>query len=434
MLSLFLGVLTSAAQADDRYASIVVDAKSGKVVQSYNSESLRHPASLTKMMTLYMTFKALKQGKLRGNEGLRVSSYAAAQSPSKLGLKPGGVLRVRDAILALIVQSANDAAVTLGEEIGGSEENFARMMTQQAKELGMTRTVFYNASGLPDDRQVTTARDMAILARALLFNFPEHYRLFSTRDFKYRGVLHANHNHLMSRYPGMDGIKTGYIRASGFNLVASAVRGKTRLIGVIFGGETARGRDNDMAALLNDSFAKSAALLTSQAATPVPAVKVADAAAAQAAFAAAPAAAAPYGAGDTVEDVITENNKTEPTPVAISTQPSPPSSQPVLQPEKSSAESAAPRAQSWAIQIGAFRNRAAAEKAVGRIGQYLPKDLASARYQVVRVAAKSGTVYRSRLIDLDESAARAICRMRHSAARSVPLFRLQNSINEYVGC
>lgn len=253
---LLIIVTSTPVLAEGKYASIVVDAATGKVLEATNAQATRHPASLTKMMTLYLTFKALRQGKLRINQALPVSDYAAAQPPSKLGLVPGSAIRVRDAILALVTQSANDAAVVLAEALGGSEGAFARKMTEQARLLGMKQTYYRNASGLPDDDQVTTARDTAILARSLYFNFPDYYRFFSTSSFAYRGVTHKNHNKLMNRYHGMDGLKTGYIRASGFNLAASAVRGKTRLIAVIFGGQSARERDRAMAALLDGTFAK----------------------------------------------------------------------------------------------------------------------------------------------------------------------------------
>ncbi len=256
MFLLFILIAPTLARAEGKYASIVVDAATGKVLEATNAQAARHPASLTKMMTLYLTFKALRQGKLRINQALPVSEFAAAQPPSKLGLTPGSVIRVRDAILALVTQSANDSAVVLAEALGGSEGAFARMMTEQARSLGMKQTYFRNASGLPNDDQVTTARDMAILGRALYFNFPDYYRFFGTSSFSYRGVTYKNHNKLMGRYHGMDGIKTGYIRASGFNLVASAAHGKTRLIAVIFGGESARERDRAMAALLDGTFAK----------------------------------------------------------------------------------------------------------------------------------------------------------------------------------
>src|ERR1700730_6325855 len=207
------------------------------------------------MMTLYLAFEALDNGQLKLDQKLLVSTHAASRAPSKLGLIPGDSVAVRDLILALVTKSANDAASVVAESLGGNEISFAERMTQKARKLGMKNTVFHNASGLPDPLNRTTARDLATLARALYRDFPDHYHYFSTREFVYHGTVHANHNHLMSSFQGMDGIKTGYINASGFNLAASAKRDNRRLIGVVMGGESARTRDAHMAQLLNQAFA-----------------------------------------------------------------------------------------------------------------------------------------------------------------------------------
>ncbi|MBF0423106.1 MAG: D-alanyl-D-alanine carboxypeptidase [Magnetococcales bacterium] len=238
------------------YSDLVMDGNTGRILHATAPDELRHPASLTKMMTLYLTFTALKQGKLRLDQYLPVSQTAANQEPSRLGLRPGRQVRVEDAVLGMAIKSANDATVVLAEAIGGSIDGFAKMMTDKAHELGMRRTVFRNPSGLPNPEQVTTARDMAILGYALIHHFPQFYPYFSRENFSYAGISHHNHNRLMSRYQGMDGIKTGYIRASGFNLVASTVRGNTRLIASVFGGRSALERDNRMASLLDQSFAQ----------------------------------------------------------------------------------------------------------------------------------------------------------------------------------
>ncbi|MBF0161165.1 MAG: D-alanyl-D-alanine carboxypeptidase [Magnetococcales bacterium] len=244
-----------AVDSSAAYADLVMDAKTGRILHATHPDELRHPASLTKMMTLYLAFQALKSGQLRLDQQLPISQNAASQAPSKLGLRAGQQIRVEDALLGLVTKSANDATVVVAEALGGSEEQFARIMTKKARSMGMSRTVFRNPSGLPDPEQVTTARDMAILGYALVYHYPQYYPYFSREGFTYAGVHHNNHNHLMSRYQGMDGIKTGYIRASGFNLVASTVRGSTRLIGVVFGGRSAVARDNKMAALLDQAFA-----------------------------------------------------------------------------------------------------------------------------------------------------------------------------------
>jgi D-alanyl-D-alanine carboxypeptidase len=206
------------------------------------------------MMTLYMVFDALERGKWSLNRKLPVSARAAAQPPSKLGLRKGQTIKAKDAILALVTKSANDVAVVLAEALGGTESNFAVLMTAKARQLGMSRTTFRNASGLHDSRQVTTARDMGLLAMALLRNFPQHYTYFSTRSFAFGGTRHGNHNRLLGTYQGADGIKTGYIRASGYNLVASARRGGRRVIGVLLGGKTAAQRNRQMASLLDAGF------------------------------------------------------------------------------------------------------------------------------------------------------------------------------------
>ncbi|MEO5332078.1 MAG: D-alanyl-D-alanine carboxypeptidase [Magnetococcus sp. YQC-5] len=245
-----------AVDSTANYADLVMDGKTGRILHATSPDELRHPASLTKMMTLYLTFQAIKSGQLDLDQLLPVSQHASVQVPSKLGLRVGQKIRVEDALLGLVTQSANDATVVLAESLGGTEENFAQLMTGKARELGMSRTVFRNASGLPDPEQVTTARDMAILGYALINHHPQFYPYFKRSGFTYAGVRYNNHNHLMSRYHGMDGIKTGYIRASGFNLVASTVRGSTRLIAVVFGGRSSTARDNRMAALLDQSFAQ----------------------------------------------------------------------------------------------------------------------------------------------------------------------------------
>ncbi len=237
-----------------RYSDIVIEAATGRVLHATNANSLRHPASLTKMMTLYLTFHALETGRLKLDQLLPISANAAHQPATSLGLKPGGRISVKNAIMSLVTQSANDSAVVLAEALSGNEANFSRTMTQQAAALGMSQTHFYNSSGLPHPAQMTTAMDMARLGTALVSHFAKFYGYFRINQFSYGGNLYHNHNHLMERYTGMDGIKTGYIVSSGFNLVASAKRGNTRLIGVVFGGSSPATRDARMAELLNQGF------------------------------------------------------------------------------------------------------------------------------------------------------------------------------------
>src|SRR5205807_6017081 len=252
---LLSSMLAAPVMAQPVYEAIVLDAQTGQVLRELNPDVSTQPASLTKMMTLYLTFEALNQGRLRLDQYLRVSDYAATRAPSKLGLVPGESVTVRDLILGIVTKSANDAAVVLAEALGSSEWAFAQQMTAKARQLGMMQTVYYNASGLPEPNQRTTARDIARLALALYHQFPREYRYFSTQEFVFRGEAMRNHNHLMQWYPGLDGIKTGYINASGFNLAASAVRNGHRLIGVIMGGRSARSRDQQMAGLLDLAFA-----------------------------------------------------------------------------------------------------------------------------------------------------------------------------------
>jgi D-alanyl-D-alanine carboxypeptidase len=237
------------------YADIVVDANSGAVLHATNPDARRHPASLTKIMTLYLLFEQLDAGKLKLDTPLKVSAEASGQSPTKLGLKPGSSLAVEDAIKGMVTRSANDAAVVVAEAIAGSEDDFARLMTRKAHALGMKDTVYKNASGLPDDDQVTTARDQSTLGRAIQERFPRYYKYFSIRSFTFRGESISNHNHLLGKVEGVDGIKTGYINASGFNLVTSVHRGNRYLVAVVMGGSSGGSRDARMRELINDKIA-----------------------------------------------------------------------------------------------------------------------------------------------------------------------------------
>ncbi|MCP4384319.1 MAG: D-alanyl-D-alanine carboxypeptidase, partial [Hyphomicrobiales bacterium] len=227
---------TEAAAAPN--AAIVVDARSGKVLYSDQPDATRYPASLTKMMTLYMLFEMIGSRRANSRTAIGISPHCAGQPPTRLGLKPGQTIRARDAILALVTKSANDVACAVGEHISGTESAFADKMTARARRLGMTKTVFRNASGLPDPAQVTTARDMAILGQALQDDFPRSFKYFATKSFKWQGRTYTNHNKLLGRVDGVNGIKTGYTRASGFNLVCSAKRGNQEIIAVVLGGDT----------------------------------------------------------------------------------------------------------------------------------------------------------------------------------------------------
>ena len=263
-LALLTGVLAGAVAAlpvaaraqigSDRYSSIVVDAATGNVLEAANPDAPRHPASLAKLMTLYMAFEALRDRRITPDELVPVSAHAASMEPSKLGLVPGMQLTVEEAILALVTKSANDAAAALGELLGGSEDRFAQMMTLRARALGMNHTTFTNASGLPDPDEWTTARDLAILARRILLDFPTDYSLFSTPSFSFQHRVIFNHDRMLQTYPGADGMKTGYTEASGHNLITSAVHSGVRLIGVVLGAASNPERDVHMAMLLNQGF------------------------------------------------------------------------------------------------------------------------------------------------------------------------------------
>jgi D-alanyl-D-alanine carboxypeptidase len=248
-----------------QFSSIIVDANSGATLTSTSPDGIRHPASLTKIMTLYLLFERLDAGKIKLDTEMPVSEHASDQAPTKLGLRPGQSIRVEDAIKGLVTRSANDAAVVIAEAVGGDEDNFAKLMTHKARALGMSRTTYRNASGLPDDEQVTTARDQATLGRAIQDRFPRYYHYFSTVTFNYHGQSIRNHNHLLGEVEGVDGIKTGYTRASGFNLVTSLRRGNRHLVGVVMGGRSGGSRDATMRSLLAENLGKAAATRTAAA-------------------------------------------------------------------------------------------------------------------------------------------------------------------------
>ncbi|WP_306119959.1 MULTISPECIES: D-alanyl-D-alanine carboxypeptidase [unclassified Roseitalea] len=243
-------VAIAPANANPKYAGIVIDANTGKTLYDYRADNTRYPASLTKMMTVYMMFEAMQTGQLKPSTPIRISRHAASMVPSKLGIPAGGTITAEAAILSLVTKSANDVAAAVAEHLGGTESQFARMMTRKARALGMKSTTFRNASGLPNSGQVTTARDMARLGIALQEHFPDKFRYFSTRSFEYAGTTHRNHNRLLGRIKGVDGIKTGYIRASGFNLVTSVNTGGRSIVAVVMGGRTGASRNAQMEKLV----------------------------------------------------------------------------------------------------------------------------------------------------------------------------------------
>lgn len=377
-----------AAPAQARYASIVIDADSGEVLHAVNANTPNYPASLTKLMTLYLAFDALKQGKARLSDRVEFSENAEAQAPSKLGLRTGQSISLEQAILALVTKSANDVAVALAEHLAGTEEEFARRMTARARQLGMSRTTFVNASGLPDGEQMSTARDMATLGRALLRNHPDRYHYFKVRQFTFAGQTFSTHNRLMLTYKGADGMKTGYIRASGFNLVTSASRNGRRLIGVVFGGNTAAQRDRHMAGLLDKSFASKKGASVQHAKHTVENFESEDLveAAAPAEAPVKTALAQPANAKKTKAD----KSRAKPTPQDEAV---------------GDADSS-----SWGVQVGAFGRYAAAFQAASEAQRQLLGTVPHGRVAVLSGRGNGQTLYRARLVGITESQARAACK------------------------
>jgi D-alanyl-D-alanine carboxypeptidase len=388
IIGLAIGLLSTSPEAQAKYAAIIIDADTGEVLHEVNPDGMNYPASLTKMMTLYLAFEALDSGQLKLDQKLPVSTHAASRAPSKLGLIPGDSVAVRDLILALVTKSANDAASVVAEGLGGSETAFAERMTQKARKLGMKNTVFHNASGLPDPLNRTTARDLATLARALYRDFPDHYHYFATREFVYHGVVHANHNHLMSSFQGMDGIKTGYINASGFNLAASAKRDNRRLIGVVMGGQSARARDAHMAQLLNEAFAsRRSNMMVAKAEEPADAEST-------------PAVPAKRGIAARAVSALSPVSRAEAAPVSGDAGTLRKASERVR------------RLQHWSVQLGAFSHHAAAEKAVASVTKL---SVAKGKPAVILDPAKTDTerLYRARLVNFTKQEANAVCSSLH---------------------
>ena len=254
LIPVFVFLILSSSVSFAKKAAIVIDFDTKEVLFEVNANTKNYPASLTKIMTLYILFDQIEKELLTNETKLKVSKNASSRSPSKLYLEAGSYIKVEDAIMALIIKSANDVATVVAENISGTEKEFAKVMTSYARNLGMTNTTFKNASGLPNRAQLTTARDISILSHALITNFPEKYKLFSKQKFTYNGKTYKTHNKLMLSYEGADGIKTGYIRASGFQLAFSAVRNNKRLVGVIFGGDTGKQRDRSLKIIMDKEF------------------------------------------------------------------------------------------------------------------------------------------------------------------------------------
>jgi D-alanyl-D-alanine carboxypeptidase len=357
-LALFFMAGTSPAEA--RYAAMVIDANSGQIRHAVNINTRNYPASLTKLMTLYLLFEALDKKKLTLDTRLAISRRAARQPASRLGLRAGGSIKVRTAIKALVVKSANDVASVVAEGLGLTERRFALLMTAKARQLGMSRTTFRNASGLPHRGQQSTAHDIAKLSQAIIKHFPHHYYFFSLTAFKYNGKTYRTHNKVVTSYPGADGMKTGYIRASGYNLVTSARRGKHRLIGVIFGGKSSRARNRLMKRLLDKGFAASASAVNIARAAP--------------------------------------------------------------KPRKRKARRPAPRQENipdeWSIQVGAFYTRSPASKLAGKVMKKYANYLRGGRVAIMPLAKRRGRIlYRARILGIGKAGAYKACRVLESHKR-----------------
>jgi D-alanyl-D-alanine carboxypeptidase len=390
---------SSRVPVTSRDAYLIVDATSGRELAAEQPDDPRYPASLTKLMTLYLTFSALDSGRLSLGDALPVSVNAMNAPPTKMGMTAGSKVIVRDAIMGLVTRSANDAAVLLAEALGGTEENFARTMTQKARQLGMTSTFYRNASGLPNREQVTTARDMAKLAHALLRDFPQYYPIFSVQSYLYKGHPLTNHNHMLATYPGADGLKTGYTAASGFNLVMSAVRDNRRLIGVVMGGDSPGQRDHLMAELMDRGFATAEAMKLS----PWTAPRVPPS---------ARYAAANFVPGSIIPNVpsVGQVVRAEPMPTAKALK----STRTI---KVASADATVPAANvepaigSWVIQVGSFSDSHSAEFALERATAALPELIrAHGTTTIDEVQLAQRTFHRARLTNLSQSEAVEGCK------------------------
>ncbi|MBT5075867.1 MAG: D-alanyl-D-alanine carboxypeptidase, partial [Rhodospirillales bacterium] len=402
VFSLLGGITAAVNPAQAKYASIVIDEKTGRVLHAVNPDGRHYPASLTKMMTLYLTFEALKTKRLSLDGTITMSRRAARQPASKLGLKAKKKITVRNAVMALIVKSANDIASAMGEELGGTERKFGYMMSAKAKALGMKNTSFRNASGLPNRRQLTTARDMATLLRALKRDFPQYYTFFKARYFTFQGRRHANHNRLLDRYAGTNGGKTGYIRASGFNLAVSAARSNIHLIGVTMGTRSPRARDLHMMGLLERGFEKATGgrytaydydrniHVTRKKRRIYAKIRVHRARGAR---------------GYIRLSRLTPPRRPSETPIVIDqgSAPAPKKASPTTRDALDNGP--------WAIQVGAFSRFAPAHLAASRALRRLPRMLHGTLMNIRPTREKSGVVYRARLIGLDRDRAHKICEL-----------------------
>ena len=398
---LFVVVLLAALaggtqQAAARYAALVIDARTGTELHARHADSRRYPASLTKIMTLYMIFDAIERGELTLKTRLKVSSRAVRQPRIRLSLKTGSTITVKDAILALIVRSANDVATVVAENLAESERVFAKRMTRKAHALGMTRTTFRNASGLPNSKQRTTARDMAKLALAIQRDFAEFYHFFKVKRFRFRGRIYRNHNRLLGRYRGTDGIKTGYTNASGYNLITSVKRNGHHLIGVVFGGRTSPRRDRHMVSLINRSLKKMAVLARNT--PPLPRSRPSQtelrlARAGQPADRLGIMAAKALLAFDRQDRKAGDTNAEARSGVATISRP----------------RTDLVRHQIWGVQIGAYSSIGPARAAIATARKQVGPALYHGKTRIEQVKRGPDTIFRAQIMGLHEKEARKIC-------------------------
>ena len=378
-------------QSSSKYAAIVVDARSGEVLYGKGADSPRYPASITKVMTLYLTYEALASGRLRLDDQVVFSPRAAAQSPTKLGVRPGDSITVSEAIQAMCTLSANDAAVAMAEKLGGTEQRFAALMTLRAQELGMLNTHFANANGLPDSRNLSTARDIAILSRAAMRDYPQYYRYFSQLSFNFRGRQITNHNHLLNDAAGVDGLKTGFTNASGFNIAISGVRDNRRLIVVVLGGPTRIARDRTAESLLLTGFD----LLDRRSRGETITV-------AQNYFEPPPSTRIASPASDTsAQPLQIELTSTTPPPRSARIKIVDARTVPKLS-RDSKADTTAGR---WTVQVGSFNSRSDAREQLSIMEKKYGKHFDDAK----RAAEKDAGKYRARFSGLTEKEAKAAC-------------------------
>ena len=426
---LVFSISPTLAKENKKYASIVMDADTGMILHQRYADKKLHPASLTKIMTLMMLFEAIEQGKMNYNTRIRISRHAASMVPSKIGLPAGSSIKAKDAINVLVTKSANDIAVAVAEHLGRTERSFANLMTRKARYIGMKSTTFRNASGLHDPKQISTARDMALLAQYIINKYPQYYKFYNQTSATYRGKTYRNHNKLLGKYSGMDGMKTGYIRASGFNLVASAKRNNQRIIGVVFGGRSGKTRNEHMANLLDNGFSKMRRLRIAKAKIPLPPRKpgvllaMNEQGSRDDSYSSSNAKIASMGAligeGDYDVDKIRRIETGMMAMAAHTGRQMEMPKKPVMKhvaytPEQLNpsigAQQRAPAENGWSVQIGAFTSRAATDELLHNSIRKLPaRSFNTVRAEVAPLKTKNGWLFRGRLAGLSRTQALSAC-------------------------